>query len=408
MRKILIIGGGFGGLKAAKELSSADVEITLFDRCNHHLFQPLLYQVATSALASRDIAYPIREILKNQKNTTVILDEAVRVIPDQKKVEFSSGRSVDYDELVIAVGARHSYFGHPEWEKYAPGLKTLDDSIHIRQKILLAYEHAEACQSPEEIKKFLSFVIVGGGPTGVELAGAIAEIAQHTMLKNFRRIDPTHTKVFLVEGEDCVLPMYPKGLSERAREDLEKIGVTVMTNTKVTKIDKKGVTLGDDVIETQNVFWAAGNQASTLLKSLDVPLDRQNRVLVNDDLSVPGHPDIFVIGDAAHLDDLPGVASVAIQQGEYVGKLLSGGKKEPFHYKDMGMMSTIGKAKAVALIKNKEFKGIFAWLLWIIVHIMFLIGFRNKVMVMIEWFFWYITGGRSSRLIYEELENGRD
>lgn len=409
----MIVGGGFGGLKVARALKKANVSITLIDRTNHHLFQPLLYQVASSALAPRDIAYPIREILKHQKNACVIMDEVVNVAKDEKVVQCSSGRCVPYDFLVLAVGASHSYFDHPEWEEFAPGLKTLGDAIEIRSRILYAYEQAEASGSEQEAERFLTFVVVGGGPTGVELAGAFGEIAHKTLAKNFRHIDPKKTTIYLVEAGGAILPAYPKHLSDRAEQDLTRIGVTVLKNSPITRIENEGVWIGERKILTSNVIWAAGNEAPTFLTSLGVPLDRQRRVLVEPDLSIPGHPEIFVIGDAAHLkgkkgQPLPGIAPVAIQQGEYVGHLLAGNqrkKRPPFKYKDKGCMATIGKAHAVVWAGDLEYTGFFAWLIWSFVHIAFLIGFRNRMIVMLEWIFWYITGKRSSRLLYRMKKN---
>lgn len=408
--RIVIIGGGFGGLTVAQGLSDVDAKVTIIDRTNHHLFQPLLYQVATAALAPRDVAMPIREILKKQSNTSVMMDDVVSIDKEKQKVFLSSEQVLDYDYLVMAVGARHSYFNHPEWEKCAPGLKTLEDAVAMRQSILTAFEAAEVTDSRIKAEQLLTFVVVGGGPTGVELAGAIAEIAHKTMLQNFRRIDPSNTKVFLIEAGPRLLSTYPEKLSERARKDLVDLGVTVLTDTPVMKIDEHGVTTKKRFIATENVFWAAGNQASPLLETLNVPLDRQKRVIVNPDLSVPDYPNVFVIGDAAHSVDrsgkaLPGMAPVAVQQGRYIATLLKKGKsaekRPPFRYRDKGSMATIGKAKAVVAMGKRCFTGFFAWTIWSLVHVLFLIGFRNRLMVMFEWLFWYISGKRGSRLIHE-------
>jgi len=410
--RVVILGGGFGGLKAARELRHAKVKLTLVDRTNHHLFQPLLYQVAASALAPRDIAYPIREILKRQKNATVIMDEAEEINADENAVLLASGNRLEYDILIVAVGSHHSYFGHPEWEQFAPGLKSLEDAVKIRSELLATYEQAEAADSRAESDQLLTFVVVGGGPTGVELAGAIAEIAQKTMVRNFRRIDPTQTRVYLVEATDRVLPAYPESLSKQAEEDLRKLGVNVVKNSPVTDIDETGITVGERKILSSHVIWAAGNEAPSLLKTLNVPMDRQSRILVEPDLTIPGHPNVFVIGDAACLNDesgnpLPGIAPVAIQQGEYVGRLIQKhikpGKRPPFKYHDRGMMATIGKAKAVAVIGGRQYSGWLAWILWSLVHIAFLIGFRNRFIVMFEWIIWYMTETRGSRLIYEGI-----
>jgi NADH dehydrogenase len=408
--RIVIIGGGFAGLAAAQGLRKADVELTVVDRTNHHLFQPLLYQVASAALAPRDIAFPIREILKKQANTSVIMADVNAIDSKSQRVILSSERCLDYDYLIVAVGTRHSYFQHPEWEVHAPGLKTLEDALAIRRRILTAFEAAEIADSREEAQGLLSFAVIGGGPTGVELAGAIAEIAQQTMLKNFRRIDPSDTKVFLIEAGPRLLSSYPSELSEQARKDLESLGVTVLTDTPVVDIDADGVHSKHGFLSSPNVFWGAGNEAPPLLRTLDSPLDPQGRVLVEPDLSLPKHPHIFVIGDAAHLEDahghpLPGVAPVAMQQGRYVAQLIqaeqAGKPRKDFRYHDKGSMATIGKAKAVAVIGQRCFSGLFAWCLWSLIHIAFLIGFRNRSVVMLEWIFWYVTGKRGSRLIHE-------
>lgn len=396
-------------MRAARSLKKANVKITLVDRTNHHLFQPLLYQVASSALAPRDIAFPIREILKRQKNTSVIMDDGCKILPKEKKVHFTSGRILSYDYLIVAIGTRHAYFGHPQWEEHAPGLKTLNDAIHLRNKILTTFEQAEAADSRAKAQELLTFVVVGGGPTGVELAGAIGEIAQKTMRKNFRNIDPTQSKIYLIEAGKELLPSYPAALSKRAKLDLTKIGIKVLTNSAVTKINKEGVQIGERSIGTTNIFWAAGNQAPQLLTSLETPLDKQNRVLVNADLTIPDHPTLFVIGDAAHTEDeagneLPAIAPVAIQQGQYVGHLIAkkiGAQKRPaFRYKDKGSMATIGKARAVALIGGRQYTGFTAWALWSLIHIVYLLDFRNRMGVFMEWFWWYITEKRSSRLIH--------
>lgn len=411
--RVVVIGGGFGGLKTTRSLKNAQVKITLVDRTNHHLFQPLLYQVASSALGPGDIAYPIREILKNQKNVTVIMDEATKILPKEQAVMFASGRYLKYDYLVVAVGTKHSYFEHPEWENDAPGLKNLGDAIKIRSKILYAFEQAEATDSRKQAEQFLTFVVVGGGPTGVELAGAIGEIAHKTLLKNFRHIDPSQSKIYLVESGAYILPTYPKDLSMQAEKDLSKLGVTILKNSHIRHIENDGVWIGDRKISSTNIIWAAGNQAPELLSSLDVPQDYQRRIMILPDLSVPGYPEIFVIGDAAHLKDkqgklLPGIAPVAIQQGNYIGNLIArdlrGSQRIPFKYKDMGVMATIGKARAVAWVAGSEYTGFTAWMIWSLVHIVFLIGFRNRLIVMLEWLFWYITEKRSSRLLYKAVQ----
>lgn len=414
---IIIIGGGFGGLNAALALRKAPCALLIIDRTNHHLFQPLLYQVASAALSPGNIATPIREILRRQDNTAVIMADVTMVNLQTKTVATHDGSQYKYDSLIIATGAEHSYFGHPEWEKNAPGLKNLVDAVAIRERILTAFELAERCHDHNEALKYLRFAIVGGGPTGVEMAGTIAEIACKTMTRNFRRIKPELSKILLIEGTPDVLPSYPEKLSLKARQDLEKMGVTVLTNTMVTDIKEGQIVIKnreglENTIETMNIIWAAGNQASPLLKTLGVPLDRQGRAIVENDLSIPGHPEVFVIGDAAHSKGkdgmpLPGIAPVAIQQGKYVANIILHNKKprKPFSYFDKGMMATIGKAKAVAQVGKFYFSGWFAWVAWCFIHIMYLISFRNRVIVMTQWMFWYITGKRSVRLITRPIED---
>lgn len=412
--KVVIIGGGFGGLSVAKGLCDAKVEILVVDRTNHHVFQPLLYQVASGALSSGNIAAPIREILRHQQNTTVIMANIVSIDTLNKKVTAKNGDSYSYDYLIVAAGASHSYFNHPEWEEVAPGLKTIQDAVRIREKVLLAFELAERSDSISQAIKFLRFVIIGGGPTGVEMAGDIAEIAHRTMFKNFRKIRPEQAEIYLIEGLPQILPSYPKDLAYIAQSDLEKLGVKVLTNTMVTNVTKEGVMLGDKFLESSTIIWAAGNQASPLLKTLNVPLDKQGRVLVQPDLSIPGHPEVFVIGDAALFVDkqgmpLPGIAPVAIQQGRYIAKLIKKRippeNRSPFKYFDKGMMATIGKAKAVGVIRKLHFSGFLAWLAWCFVHIMYLITYRNRAIVMLQWTFWYLTGRRPVRLITRPIED---
>ncbi|BDQ02119.1 NAD(P)/FAD-dependent oxidoreductase [Ignavibacterium sp.] len=406
-KKIVIIGAGFGGLTAAKNLAKTDFEITLIDKTNHHLFQPLLYQVATAALSPSDIAVPIRSLLSDYKNIKVILDEVLSIDKNNHIVKLRNSQ-LEFDYLIVAVGARHSYFGKNEWEKIAPGLKTLTDALVIREKIIEALELAEKETNPELMKKCLTFVIVGGGPTGVELAGAIAEIAKETMIKDYKNFKPEDTKVILIEAADRVLPSFDRKLSEQAKEDLEKMGVEVKLNTKVENISEDGVLTNQGFIKSNTIIWAAGNQASPLLSSINVETDRAGRVIVNKDCSIPGNPEIFVIGDAAHFEEengkvLPGVAQVAIQQGRFVAEIIKNEippeKRPVFKYKDKGTMATIGKAKAVAEIKGLKLSGVIAWLAWSIVHIFFLIGFRNRFRVMIEWIWYYITKRHGTRLI---------
>jgi len=406
-KRIVIVGGGFGGLSAAQELKNSPYEITIIDKTNHHLFQPLLYQVATAALSPADIAMPIRAIFTDNKNVQVIMDEVLLIDKENKFVELSDSK-ISFDYLIMAPGTRHSYFGKPEWEKIAPGLKTLNDALVIREKILLSLEEAEKLNENTGIDKYLTFVIIGGGPTGVELAGAIAEIAKQTMIKDFRNINADKTKVILIEGSQRILSSYSESLSQKAKEDLEKFGVEVILNQIIQEIGEDYVRIEDKIIETKNIIWAAGNEAPTLLKSLDTNTDKAGRVLVKQDCSIHNHENIFVIGDAAALLDkkgnfLPGVAPVAIQQGKYVAKIIldekKSGRREPFIYLDKGNLATIGKAKAIAEIRGLKFSGLFAWLTWSFVHILFLIGYRNRVRVMAEWIWNYITKQHGIRLI---------
>lgn len=403
-KKVVIIGGGFGGLNVAKALEFADVEVTLLDRMNHHLFQPLLYQVATAALSADNIASPIRDILRRQKNVQVFLEDVVKVDKGQRRVITADGKEFPYDYLVVATGARHDYFGHGEWEKDAPGLKTLSDALTLRENILVAFERAEVAESDEERAKNMRFVIIGGGPTGVEMAGAIREIAVDGMKKNFRHIEPEMAEIVLVEGLGQILPTFPKKLSEAARKSLEEMGVKVMTNSRVTNVSEEGVQIGDQFLPAKTVVWAAGNQASPLLKTMDTPLDRQGRALVQEDLSLPDFPEIFVIGDAACCkgkggSTLPGTAPVAIQQGRFIGELIKRGIRKPFRYVDKGTMATIGHAKAVAVVWGMEISGFIAWVLWGVIHIFYLIGFHNRSFVMLHWFYLYVVGKRKVRLI---------
>jgi NADH dehydrogenase len=411
--KVVIIGGGFGGLNAAKALKKTHTQVLVIDKTNHHLFQPLLYQVATAALSPGEIAIPIREILRKQENTTVIMGLVDSIDKEHKQVVMGNGERVGYDFLIVAVGAKHSYFGNDHWEPFAPGLKTLSDALKIRDQILISFEKAERLESAEKAEPYLNFVIIGAGPTGVEMSGAIAEIAYKTMFKNFRRIKPEKAKIYLVEAAPHVLPVYPERLSIRAQKDLEHLGVRVLTHKKVTKVTEEGVQVEDEFIPCHNVIWAAGNQASPLLKTLNVPLDRQGRVIVDKDLTIPGHPELFVIGDAAHAEGpdgkpLPGLASVAIQQGKYIahliGKKLPKEQRPPFQYFDKGTMATIGESKAVVVAGKLQFTGLLAWCAWCFIHIAYLIGFRNRITVMLHWFYSFFTGQRGIRLIYRSIE----
>jgi NADH dehydrogenase len=400
---VVIIGGGFGGLYAARTLDGAPVRVTLVDRRNYHLFQPLLYQVASAALNPSDIASPIRAILNRQRNTEVILGEATSIDVANKRVILADGE-LAYDYLVVATGATHSYFNHPEWERDAPGLKTIEDALEIRRRVLLAFEHAERESDPARQRAWLTFVVVGAGPTGVELAGALSEIARQTMLRDFRHIDPQSARVILVEGRDRVLPPYPPSLSAKAQRQLEHLGVEVLTRGTVTSLNDSEVCVGEMSIAAKTVLWAAGVQASPLAASLGVPLDRAGRVLVEPDLSIPGHPEVFVIGDLAAVKQkdgalVPGVAPAAIQEGVYIGKRIAGKKHDPFRYRDKGSLATIGRAAAVADFGFFKLSGFLAWIAWLTIHIFFLIGFRNRFLVITQWAWAYLTYQRGARLI---------
>jgi NADH dehydrogenase len=411
-KRIVIIGGGFGGLYAAKTLRNAPVRITLVDRRNYHLFQPLLYQVATAALNPSDIAAPIRAVLRKQKNASVILGDAQSIDLDRRIITLADGE-LTYDILIIATGATHSYFTHPEWEANAPGLKTIEDALEIRRRVLLAFEAAERGTDPERQQAWLNFVIVGAGPTGVELAGALSEIARQTMLRDFRRINPSSARVILVEGRERVLPPYPPPLSAKAAAQLRALGVEVMTDAVVTRINDHEVCIGETTIPTRTILWAAGVQASPLAKSLGVPLDRAGRVLVEPDLSVPGHREVFVIGDLAAVKNedgslVPGVAPAAIQEGTHTAKnilrMIAGQPTLPFRYRDKGSLATIGRAAGVADFGRLKLSGFMAWFAWLAVHIFFLIGFRNRVLVILQWAWAYLTYQRGARLITGKVE----
>jgi NADH:ubiquinone reductase (H+-translocating) len=409
--RVVILGGGFGGLNAAKALQRAPVKVTLVDRRNHHLFQPLLYQVATAALNPSDIASPIRRVLRRQRNAEVILGEATAVDVRGKRVLLRDG-AVPYDFLIVATGATHAYFGHPEWEKDAPGLKTLEDAIDIRRRVLVSYEAAEREDDPARRAEWLTFVVVGGGPTGVELAGALAEIARHVLARDFRRIDPRTARVVLVEAGPRILPAYVPDLSEKAAKRLQRMGCEVLLGTPVTAVDAEGVTVGPRRIRSHCVIWAAGVAPSPIARSLGAPLDRVGRVKAARDLSVPGAPEVFVIGDLAAVDDeqgrpVPGLAPPAIQGGRHAARqilsTLAGAPREPFHYRDKGTLATIGRNAAVAQIGRLRTEGFFAWLLWLGVHILMLIGFRNRVIVLAEWAWTYFRYERGARLITGEV-----
>lgn len=405
--RVVIIGGGFGGLSAAKALKHAPVDVVLIDRRNHHVFQPLLYQVATAALSPGDIASPIRWILRHQSNVRVWLAEATAIEPDRRVVRLSDGE-VPYDHLIISAGATHAYFGHDEWRAYAPGLKTLEDALDMRRRVLLAFEQAERETDRARQRRLLTFVVIGGGPTGVELAGSLAEISRHALANDFRAIDPESARVILIEGGPSVLASYPEDLSAFARRALEKLGVAVWTGSLVSGVEEGKVQVGAETIEAGTILWAAGVSASPLGASLGVPLDRAGRVLIQDDLSVPGHPEISVVGDLAALRTadgqwLPGVAQVAMQQAAHAAanivRRVEGQPPTPFVYRNLGNLATIGRNSAVADMPRWRFKGYTAWLFWLFVHVFNLIGFRNRLSVMTQWAFSYMTYQRSVRLI---------
>jgi len=411
--KVIIVGGGFGGLNVAKGLKKDKQDILLIDKTNHHLFQPLLYQVASAALSPADIAIPLREIFRHRENVSVIMGDVIAIDKKEKTILLKNGDRIGYDFLVLAVGASHSYFGNDQWEPFAPGLKTISDAIAIRQNVLLSFEKAERLDNLAESAKYMNFVVIGGGPTGVEMAGAIAEIAYKTMFKNFRHINPACSKIYLIEALPFILPMYSQNLGMKAKEALENLGVIVINGKKVIGINADGVQTEGEFIESQNIIWAAGNQASPLLKTLDVPLDRQGRAIVEPDLTIPGHPEVFVIGDAACAigkdgKPLPGIAPTAIQQASYVAKILRNeipkAARRPFNYFDKGSMATIGKFKAVAKVGKFEFSGLLAWAAWCFIHIAYLIGFRNRFSVMMEWSIMYFTSKRGARLIYRSID----
>jgi NADH:ubiquinone reductase (H+-translocating) len=406
--KVVILGGGFAGYNAAKRLKHADVDITLVDRTNHYLFQPLLYQVALATLNPGDIAVPIRWLLRNHKNTEVIMASATGIDPVARRVSLDGHEDLPYDYLIIATGSRHSYFGHPEWEEIAPGLKSLDDAVMIRNRFLVAFEEAERIEDPVERQAYLTFVIVGGGPTGVELAGFIPDIVRHALRPDFRRANVLDTKVLLLEGGPRILPAFPADLAEKVRQDLERFGVRVRTGAMVTRVEPDAVDVGDERIPTRTIFWAAGNAASPLAKDLGVPLDRAGRVLVEPDLSAPGHPEILVAGDLAAVNDphgqpVPGVAPAAMQMGWDAGGMvlasLAGVPRKPFKYFDKGNLATIGRHMAIAHIWKLKLHGHLAWFIWLFVHIMYLAGFRNRVTVLVQWAYAYLTWQRGVRII---------
>jgi NADH dehydrogenase len=405
--EVVIVGGGFGGLYAARALRGAPVHVTIVDRRNHHLFQPLLYQVATAALNPADIAAPIRSVFRGRANVSVVLAEAVAVDLAAKTLVLADGR-LPYDYLVLATGATHSYFGHDEWARFAPGLKSIEDALDIRRRVLLAYEMAEREQDSERRREWMTFVIVGGGPTGVELAGALAEISRQALSREFQHIDPTQARIVLIEGVPRVLPPYPEDLSAKARAQLEGLGVHVRTGERVTGVDAGGVLIGEERIRARTVIWAAGVAASPLARTLGIPLDRAGRVPVDPTLAVPGRDDVFVIGDLAAVEQdgkpVPGVAPAAIQMGRHVGRQIrravAGQPRQPFRYWDKGSFATIGRGKAVGeTFGGLKLWGFPAWVAWLGIHIFFLVGFRSRVLVLFQWAYSYVTFRRGARLI---------
>ena len=407
--RLLIIGAGFAGLKAAAEAAKHNLAITVVDRRNHHTFQPLLYQVATAGLSPGEIAGPIRGVLRKYSNIEVLLGEVDSFDLVRKKVGLRDGSELSYDYLIVASGATHSYFGHDEWEELAPGLKTVEDATEIRRRVLLAFELAERQAHISGHAEPVHFVVVGGGPTGVELAGTMAEVARRALARNFRHIDPRTTRILLLEGGPRILPAYPPDLSQSAQRQLERLGVQVRTSTQVTAVEPGQVRVGEEVLPATVTLWAAGVRASSLGRKLGVEVDRAGRVVVSPDLSVPGHPELFVVGDLASLKDpktgslLPGLAPVAMQEGRHaaknIGLDLKSKPRQPFHYVDKGTMATIGRAAAIAQIGKLHVSGFIAWMMWLFVHIMYLVGFRNRVLVMLEWAWSYLTYQRSARLI---------
>jgi NADH dehydrogenase len=404
----VVIGGGFAGLAAARRLGGQDVGVTLLDRRNHHVFQPLLYQVATAGLSGTEVAAPLRRILRRHRNVTVLLAEAARIDTARRAVVLTDGET-GYDYLILATGATHSYFGHDEWERFAPGLKSLEDALVIRRRMLLAFERAERETDARKRRDWLTFVVIGGGPTGVELAGTLVEIARYTLRHEFRRVDPAEARVVLLEGLDRVLPPYPPDLSQKAREQLQRLGVEVRTGAMVTGVDAEGVSIGAERLAARTVLWGAGVAASPLGRSLGAPVDKAGRVKVQPDLSVPGHPEVFVAGDLAAVEQdgrpVPGVAPAANQMGDRAARnvlhRIAGGSTRPFRYVDKGSLATIGRRAAVAVVRGVKLWGLPAWLAWLGIHIFFLIGFRNRIVVMMEWALAYFTHQRNARLILD-------
>ena len=411
MLNVVVIGGGFGGLKFLQRARSSKIQFTLIDKQNHHLFQPLLYQVATAVLSPANIAFPIRRMFRNFKNVKVILDEATDINREDKTVTISSGEKIKYDQLVVSTGSRHSYFGNDDWSEYSNGLKGINDALQIRERLLRAFEKAENEKNIEKRNKYLNFVVVGGGPTGVEMAGSIAEIAYKNMKEEFRNFKSSDANVYLIEATEKILPMYSDRLSGKAEKYLIDFGVQVRTNEKVIKIENDLVVTDKESIETDNVIWAAGNEASPIIKKLNTKTDSEGRAIVDPDCSIKEDGNVFVIGDAANYKNknnstLPGIAPVAIQQGKYLAKIIKNKTlkqdRKPFKYYDKGMMATVGRYKAIGKIGNIEISGFIAWLFWSAIHILYLIGYRSKILVVIEWIFSYLFNKKGTRLIYRE------
>ena len=411
MLNVVVIGGGFGGLKFLQRARTSKIQFTLIDKQNHHLFQPLLYQVATAVLSPANIAFPIRRMFKNFKNVKVILDEATDINREDKTVTISSGEKIKYDQLVVSTGSRHSYFGNDDWSEYSNGLKGINDALQIRERLLRAFEKAENEKNIEKRNKYLNFVVVGGGPTGVEMAGSIAEIAYKNMKEEFRNFKSSDANVYLIEATEKILPMYSDRLSGKAEKYLIDFGVQVRTNEKVIKIENDLVVTDKESIETDNVIWAAGNEASPIIKKLNTKTDSEGRAIVDPDCSIKEDGNVFVIGDAANYKNknnstLPGIAPVAIQQGKYLAKIIKNKTlkqdRKPFKYYDKGMMATVGRYKAIGKIGNIEISGFIAWLFWSAIHILYLIGYRSKILVVIEWIFSYLFNKKGTRLIYRE------
>ena len=411
MLNVVVIGGGFGGLKFLQRARSSKIQFTLIDKQNHHLFQPLLYQVATAVLSPANIAFPIRRMFKNFKNVKVILDEATDINREEKTVTISNGEKIKYDQLVVSTGSKHSYFGNDDWSEYSNGLKGINDALQIRERLLRAFEKAENEKDINKRNKYLNFVVVGGGPTGVEMAGSIAEIAYKNMKEEFRNFKSSDANVYLIEATEKILPMYSERLSGKAEKYLVDFGVEVRTNEKVIKIENDLVVTDKESIQTDNVIWAAGNEASPIIKKLNTKTDSEGRAIVDPDCSIKEDGNVFVIGDAANYKDknnnsLPGIAPVAIQQGKYLAKIIKNKilkqDRKPFRYYDKGMMATVGRYKAIGKIGKIEVSGFIAWLFWSAIHILYLIGYRSKILVVIEWIFSYLFNKKGTRLIYRE------